>query len=543
MKSNLALPGVFGKLPVLGDFVSRRLPASFVRTWDGWLQGALSASREQLGSRWLDVYLTSPIWRFVLSPGICDQTAWTGVLMPSVDKVGRYFPLTLAVMINAPEALAGLFVAAADWFDELEQLALSALEDDFDLDDFDRNLQALVLPGVLQTRGDHPAIKDSAASNGPVAFYLVMEDLKEISKSYVQLTASLLNSFLPIYSMWSTNGSERVRPSLWVYDGLPPITAYADFLTRPKPAGEEGDQPAAVLVRPPPDSQADPGARSLNDTESAGRMVWRSSARSSVGKRREINEDAFLERPASGLWAVADGMGGHWAGDVASQAVVSALSRIPAGDNIESLISEVTACLQKVNADLIRMARQKGEGQIMGSTIVVMLAVGSQCAAVWAGDSRLYRYRDGILSQLTDDHSLAVELSRRGGFAPDEVNARASGNIVTRALGAEPELPIDTFTYEALRGDTYLLCSDGLVKEMGPAEIADILKQGGCDEASQRLIELALARGARDNVTVIVVRGGSRVGELQEFAPASARSPRVQNNIIPEDSAGGTSDT
>jgi type VI secretion system protein ImpM len=134
------VPGLYGKLPILGDFVSRRLPASFVQRWDAWIQQALSASREQLDARWLDTYLTSPIWRFVLSPGICGEKAVTGVLMPSVDRVGRYFPLTLAAMLDEPRIPSQLFVTAADWFDTLEQLALSALEDDINFDGFDRKL-------------------------------------------------------------------------------------------------------------------------------------------------------------------------------------------------------------------------------------------------------------------------------------------------------------------------------------------------------------------------------------------------------------------
>ena len=137
-----------------------------------------------------------------------------------------------------------------------------------------------------------------------------------------------------------------------------------------------------------------------------------------------------------------------------------------------------------------------------------MLAVGERCAAIWVGDSRLYCYRGGMLSQLTHDHSLAAELSRQGVYAPQELASAASDNIVTRALGAGPELLVDTVSFEAQPGDVYLLCSDGLVKEVQPQEIADILDDGDCDKSSQRLIDLALQRGARDNVTVVVIHAG-----------------------------------
>jgi serine/threonine protein phosphatase PrpC len=134
-----------------------------------------------------------------------------------------------------------------------------------------------------------------------------------------------------------------------------------------------------------------------------------------------------------------------------------------------------------------------------------MLAVGKHCASIWAGDSRLYRYRGGLLSQLTRDHSLVAEMSWQDPLSPDALADKTHSNIVTRALGAVPELAVDVLAFEAKPGDTYLLCSDGLLKEVNPHELTEILGQSECDESSRALIDLALARGARDNVTVIVV--------------------------------------
>ena len=235
-------------------------------------------------------------------------------------------------------------------------------------------------------------------------------------------------------------------------------------------------------------------------------MLWRSCAYSTVGKVRKINEDAYLERPEIGLWAVADGMGGHTSGHVASQAIVNALASIPASENLETLSSNVRACLQKVNTDLLTMASDIGPGQIIGSTVVVMVAVGHQAICIWVGDSRLYCYRNGVLSQLTQDHSLSAELSRQGIGTEATFVDSAHGHVITRALGATPDLSLDTITHEAQDDDVYLLCSDGLVNEMRSQEIAVMLSQGTCHASAQRLIDLALERGARDNVTVIVVR-------------------------------------
>jgi serine/threonine protein phosphatase PrpC len=137
-----------------------------------------------------------------------------------------------------------------------------------------------------------------------------------------------------------------------------------------------------------------------------------------------------------------------------------------------------------------------------------MLAAAERCASIWAGDSRLYCYRNGELSQLTQDHSLVTEMSRQGVLTAKKFAESGAENIVTRAMGAQPELLIDTITFEALAGDIYLLCSDGLIREVHHQEIADILDDGGCDKSSQRLIDLALERGARDNVTVVVIHAG-----------------------------------
>jgi type VI secretion system protein ImpM len=485
-------PGLYGKLPILGDFVSRRLPAEFIRPWDVWIQAALSASRAHLGAHWLEIYLTSPIWRFVLGPGNCGKAALAGILMPSVDKVGRYFPLTLAAVIDDPrQAPAGLMTTAASWFDDLEQLALSALTNDIRLDDLDRELQERRLspaPTAPPATGC-----GTGARNGHLIFQTGMEKLDRLADAFTELNARLLPRSWPAFTLWSTNGSERLGPSLVVYDGLPPAEDFSCFLTgRWSSRGNPHPIETCASIRP-------------RGAGSGTAIRWRSSARTTAGKVRELNEDAFLEKPESGLWAVADGMGGHLAGDEAAGAVVDALGSVSPEDTIGSFSASVAARLENTNAELLRRSRKNDPHQIMGSTVVVMLAVGRHCAALWAGDSRLYRLRGGLLSQLTRDHSMISEIELQGAPRPDTPAGNALSNIVTRALGAEPELALDTLAFEARPGDSYLLCSDGLVKEIRPREITDIISGPDCNASSRALIDLALARGARDNVTVVVI--------------------------------------
>jgi type VI secretion system protein ImpM len=502
-------PGFYGKFPLLGDFISRRLPAEFIQVWDGWLQRSLLASRERLGDGWLSIYLTSPIWRFILSPGICGQSGWMGVMMPSVDRVGRYFPLTLATAINEENGLAGLFLSAADWFDRLEHLALSSLEDGFNLDTFDTQLQQEFFSAQRDIQTPLTMEQNCANGRNPLALHIEMHNLALMPEAITHLSSCLLPRLMRSYSLWSSSGSERVQPCLLVFEELPPETAFAELLNGQwQIADRQGkiSLPASSGIIAPTVQVAAPKFWLNADREGPAPLQWSSAVATSVGKVRKINEDSYLDHPAAGLWAVADGMGGHFAGEVASKAVVEALANCSATTDLQDAVSRVIACLHSVNAQLIAMSGEGDSVKTMGSTVVAMLASGNQGAAIWAGDSRLYRLRGELLTQLTEDHSLAVELARQGTPVGQINSEPVNSNIITRAVGAQPELAMDSFTFQVEDNDIYLLCSDGLIREVKDDEIGAVLRRHDQAEAVQALVELALERGARDNVTVIVVR-------------------------------------
>jgi len=217
--------GFFGKLPSHGDFLSRRLPRSFVDPWDSWLQTVIASSREQLAEAWLEIYLTSPIWRFAVSPGLCGDRTWTGVLMPSVDRVGRYFPLTLAAPLNAGSSLMRLLTDADTWYLACEDLALSTLEDNFDIEVFDQTLQALDLPDTKQR-----ATQLRAHSCSRPAWQFGLRQLDDFPGNMPCITQTLLNQLFQAHSLWWTQGSERVSPSLLITEGLPPVAAFSGLL-------------------------------------------------------------------------------------------------------------------------------------------------------------------------------------------------------------------------------------------------------------------------------------------------------------------------
>lgn len=221
------------------------------------------------------------------------------------------------------------------------------------------------------------------------------------------------------------------------------------------------------------------------------------------GAVRARNEDAFLERPEIGLWVVADGAGGHGAGDVASAAIADSLAGIPPHLGASELLAQVRLRLAGVHAAL--HGHVGPGGRTPASTVVALLARAGHFAVLWAGDSRVYLLRGGVLTRLTRDHSLVQEMVDAGALSEAEAEHHPQANIITRAVGASGELVLDKVSGPMLPGDVFLLCSDGLFKEIGEAEIAPILAAGQGPEA---LIAEALRRGARDNVTAVAVRAG-----------------------------------
>jgi type VI secretion system protein ImpM len=213
--------GFFGKVTSHGDFVSRRLPPLFLQTWDGWLQSALHASRGQLGTAWLGSYLSSPIWRFALAPGVCGANAWAGLLMPSVDRVGRHFPLTIAAGVAGDAPLLDWMTKAGPWYDRLEDLALWSLQADFALEVFDEALRGVSAPAG-RTSGQAPRGGVSGEYRNRVH---AVAGLDLLSTVIANLDPAPANQ-----SLWWTDGSEVVAPCVLQCKGLPAAAGFAAML-------------------------------------------------------------------------------------------------------------------------------------------------------------------------------------------------------------------------------------------------------------------------------------------------------------------------
>ncbi len=235
-----------------------------------------------------------------------------------------------------------------------------------------------------------------------------------------------------------------------------------------------------------------------------GVFMFRTASVSHVGKVRELNEDSVLARPEIGLWVVADGMGGHGGGDVASRSVVGALATLAPQRSGAALLGEFEARIVSVNAALRALARSRGAA-VVGTTLVAVLVHGGHFACVWCGDSRVYLLRGGALEQISRDHSEVQDLVDSGVLDKEEARVWPRRNVVTRALGAADQAELEIVDGPAFAGDRFLLCSDGLTAHVEDGEIAALLAADDPQKACDDLLALTLQRGASDNVSLIVV--------------------------------------
>ncbi len=230
---------------------------------------------------------------------------------------------------------------------------------------------------------------------------------------------------------------------------------------------------------------------------------FRSWSFTHAGTRRSANEDALVDRPEIGLWAVADGAGGHAAGALASGMLADALSAVPEGLGHGALLAEIRTRVDDAHREMGSEATRRGEGITVASTLVILLVREQTFTCLWAGDSRAYLLRDGRLTQITRDHSLVQALLDAGAITAEEAIHHPRGNVITRAVGADDAgFALDEISGELTIGDRLLLCSDGLNKALTDPEIAVLLAGAVPAEA---LVQAALEKQATDNVTAVAV--------------------------------------
>jgi serine/threonine-protein phosphatase Stp1 len=232
-------------------------------------------------------------------------------------------------------------------------------------------------------------------------------------------------------------------------------------------------------------------------------MAFECAVRTHVGCRRRMNEDAVLSRPELGVWAVADGMGGHEAGEVASALVVEGLAGLDPGLALPQRAAAAGRVLEGVNQALMTLA---GGRRTIGSTVVAVIADERAFFCLWAGDSRVYRVRAGGLQRLTRDHSLVQELVDLGEIDAAEAERHPNANVITRAVGADETLKLDLVEGDVRPGDVFLLASDGLTRLISDDELRTGLQAEGLEATADQFLDTCLERGAPDNVSLVILR-------------------------------------
>lgn len=236
-------------------------------------------------------------------------------------------------------------------------------------------------------------------------------------------------------------------------------------------------------------------------------IAWKSYAVTDVGCVRDANEDSLFNSDEQCFWVVADGMGGHQVGDVASQKIVEALNNIDLSGSLADYVDKIEDTLLEVNQQLLEHSEQYLQNQTMGSTVVGMMIKGNVGISMWVGDSRLYRVRNRQLQQLTRDHSQVEEMLRLGLITPEDAKNHPNRNVITRAVGVEQELFVDMNVFSVQVGDTFMLCSDGLYNAVPSGMMKQALLEKDAEVCALQLMKTALENEADDNVSLIVVKG------------------------------------
>ena len=238
-----------------------------------------------------------------------------------------------------------------------------------------------------------------------------------------------------------------------------------------------------------------------------GPMRFECVTRTNVGLRRKINEDSVLADSNRALWAVADGMGGHEAGEIASTMVTDALRSLPPAGDVKHLAALAVDALRDVNRQLLDLARagSTNHESTIGTTVVGLAIGDDNFSCFWMGDSRAYRVRGDEIRRVTHDHSVVQNLVDAGLLKPEEADSHENANLITRAVGVNEKFEIDIVGGDARSGDKFLLASDGLTRIVRDDELIAALNSLPPAEAADSLIEMVLMRGAPDNVSLIII--------------------------------------
>jgi type VI secretion system protein ImpM len=452
--------GFFGKLPCNGDFIERRVPQAFIDVWDPWLQQCVHASRQSLQDAWLPSYLTSPLWRFVLSESVCGSGAYAGLLAPSVDRVGRYFPLTIVTQIDVAVCPLQFATHRASWFDALESLVIGALDDsNLNLEWFDAQVDGFA--PLL----DHDSFDDDRAldemfggSRFPAQGYSWRAPLRSAGQlqrainafAYHQLSAQLR----PL-GVWWTQGSHASAPSWLSLRGLPSPEQFGAMLDGQWARdgwNSLGELRADTeLAAPLPAQGAAPDADSMPAAALGPPRVTLPDVQLSA---IETNKAAFIIRPEIGLWAVA--ATGADENPEAVRMIADALQQLLPAPSLTSLVEAVRQTMADIHRRLQHLATRDVQRVDAHASLAAMLAVGAECAFLTAGRVQKIRIRARSVDTFAEPDDAGYREQADSGSLMDLLSANPTSNDGIGAVGFS-DLRVH---YDRLqREDLWLLCA------------------------------------------------------------------------------------
>lgn len=473
-----AAVGFYGKLPCRGDFLRRRVSQEFMDVWDEWLQRALAHSRQSLQEAWLDAYLTSPVWRFALAEGVCGTGAYAGVMVPSVDRVGRYFPLTIVAQWNAGESPLHAACGAHRWFDAAEALAMEA-PDTSDLAAFDERVAQLAekvdASGVGESAGLQQLMKQAEFPHRVGQWHVPLVTVHSMQRAVTAIAVRELERTLRPLSIWWTDGSDRI-PAAWLtVRGLPAAESFAAMLTGEwtttgwnsvGPGSPVATRPSEPSLRAPAQSESSQASALKSELSMVFELeAYRPTPLELTAYHEPISRKwnappqsvYFVSRPDVGLWGVS-ASGTEDARHAAAQAISDVLQSVPPSGTLSSLV-------ESVRRNLVAARRQLAKGPGAGgaedpyalSRGIIYLARDNECAIVSFGDVQAVRRRGSNLEWIIGIADF-LEAPPPAPAAREPAGSVMAGSLMDIVTGANE--PAFSVRYESLLpGDQWLIAA------------------------------------------------------------------------------------
>jgi type VI secretion system protein ImpM len=467
--------GFFGKLPCNGDFLQRRMPDGFLDVWDPWLQESIHASRQALQERWLNIYLTSPIWRFVLTSSACGSGAYAGVLAPSVDRVGRYFPLTVVTQIDADESPLDFATRCDAWFASIEGVVVHALEDpQLGVDWFDAEIGALAAQLPASAAVDTRVLQTLFAGSsfpGPGAWRVPIVSAAELQISINSFAFRELHAQLRPVTLWWTDGSAVSAPSWLTLRGLPLPAHFAALLDGQW--ARDGWQNLGDLEMPS-SAAVSTAVPTLAEPETAlPAAMRRATFPSGQLTAIETNHSTFIDRSDLGLWAVATALA-PGQDPTALRMVSDVLHQMSPASSLTALVEAVRHALIEVNDELRRLASRDVQRIESVAHLAVLVVAGAEAALLSAGETQRLRLRGHGLEWLSSD-------------VADPAGSEDSGSLLDlfesvppagEPLGAPGFRDVELHYEASLAGDRWILCAGSLLAPTDMPQLTALASSG-----------------------------------------------------------------